>query len=502
MKIKIKKLSFVFFVAIIVFGAALRGQETLSQNYLFLLDQGRDMMAVKRIVYDLHPTLIGPYTSLQGVFQGPLWYYLLAIPTVIFDGNPWGAVVLMFVISMSVVFVVYLFMTKYFGESVGMFTAFLFAVSPEAVAAATYTWNPHPMWLLILLYIFSFYQLVGLKNKKFHLVVWPLIALMFHFQTALAVFISIGSLLFLLFFYRDSIRQKKMLYGLILASVFFMPQVLFELRHDFLMTRSVLSIFSGSDQGLLVGGEDRSYLNLIQRNISLFYYNFSTTFVRDGYLKDLPKIALFTLVVSLLLQKKLQLFDKKEWSFIMFIVKIVGIIAILSFLYPFPLRYWFLTGFQSFYLVMFGIILNMLLKPAIGKLGIFALFGFLLFYSGQRLYYLYIQPPNDGGIAKIKGKMDALNYIYNDSNGKPFGLLVFNPPVSTDAYDYVLWWYGSRKYKYLPHQEKKGIFYLWIEQDSSKPWSYIGWLETVIKSGKVLETKTLPSGFIIQKRHN
>jgi len=105
-----------------------------------------------------------------------------------------------------------------------------------------------------------------------------------------------------------------------------------------------------------------------------------------------------------------------------------------------------------------------------------------------------------GGTAKLKGQMAAIDYIYNDAKGKPFGVLVFAPPVYTYPYDYLLWWYGNKKYNYIPYSEKKGTFYLLIEKDPAKPWSYRGWLETVIKSGKIIYTKTLPSGFIIQKR--
>ena len=79
--------------------------------------------------------------------------------------------------------------------------------------------------------------------------------------------------------------------------------------------------------------------------------------------------------------------------------------------------------------------------------------------------------------------------------------MAFTPPVYTYAYDYLIWWYGNRNYNYIPHKEKKGIFYLLMEPDSSKPWSYKGWLETVIKTGTILETKELPSGFVVQKRY-
>jgi len=105
-----------------------------------------------------------------------------------------------------------------------------------------------------------------------------------------------------------------------------------------------------------------------------------------------------------------------------------------------------------------------------------------------------------GGTAKIKGKIEALDFIYKDSKGKPFNLLVFSPPIYTYPYDYIIWWYGRQKYNFIPGKEKKNTFYLWIEVDPSKPWSYQGWIETVIRSGKVEWTQTLPSGFIIQKR--
>ena len=491
----------VFFLVLVIFflGLALRAQETIFNNFIFLMDQGRDMMAVKRIVYDVDPTLIGPSTSLQGVFQGPIWYYLLAIPTFIFFGDPWGTVLLMLIISIGVLAVTFFWAKSLFGNSVAIFVLFLLAVSPEAVAAATYAWNPHPMWILIVLYIFSFYELVGLRRKRFHLVVWPIIALMFHFQTALGVFILAASLIFLTFFSRKIFLQKIFLYGVLIASIFFIPQILFDLRHNFLMTKSVFNILLGQDVGLFVGGEDRDYITLIKNNISLFYYNFTTAFVRDGYLKDLPKVALIIIIACLVLQKKIALFSRNERDFISIALGLVSIVAVFSFLYPFPLRYWFFTGFQAIYVVIFGLILSKIWQRTIGKIAFSIFAAFLLFYSGEKLYSLYIGVPDYGGTAKIKGKLDSIDYIYKDAKGKNFGLLIFTPPVYTYAYDYLVWWHGSRQYNYVPHQEKRGTFYLLIEPDSAKPWSYKGWLETVVKAGEPVKTVELPSGFIIQK---
>lgn len=494
-----KKIPKILLVIFLLLGFALRAQETISQNFLFLLDQGRDMMAVKNIVYGHHLTLIGPYTSLQGVFQGPLWYYLLAIPTIIGNGDPYAAIVLMLTLSIGILIIVYLWMKKLFGKKAALFTLFLFAVSPEAVAAATFSWNPHPMWLLITLYIFFFYKLIT-KNHRYHLMVWPLISIMFHFETALAVFILTASLIYLLIFNRALIKQKYSIYGALIAGIFFLPQVLFDLRHNFLMSKSILNLFTGSDRGLFVSGESKNYLSMIYNHTSLFYYNFETSFMRDGYLKNLPKLAFIFMIGMVAFGRRFKILTEKENMFIFTLSKLVVIVIILSLLYPFPIRYWFLTGFQSFYILIFGLLLSRAWGNQVGKIAIILFFIVSLYYTTIKLYSLYILPPDFGGVAKIKGKKQAIDAIYAGAKGKQFNLLVFTPPVNTDAYDYLIWWYGKIKYNYLPKQEKRGVFYLLIEPDYSKPWSYKGWLETVIKTGKVLETKELPSGFIIQKR--
>jgi len=198
--------------------------------------------------------------------------------------------------------------------------------------------------------------------------------------------------------------------------------------------------------------------------------------------------------------KKINVFLKKESEFILFVIKLFLIIVLLTFVYPFPLRYWFLTGFQSFYLILLGLLLSKFLANRMGKVFIILLLVILTFYSLQKINLLYFNPPNDGGAEKIKGKLSAIDYIYKDSKGKPFGLLVFTPAVYTDAYDYLIFWYGKNKYGYMPNKDKKGIFYLLMETDTAKPWSYKGWLETVIKTGDILETTTLPTGLIVQKR--
>lgn len=92
------------------------------------------------------------------------------------------------------------------------------------------------------------------------------------------------------------------------------------------------------------------------------------------------------------------------------------------------------------------------------------------------------------------------NKAYNDVGGRNSNSLVFTPPVNTNAYDYFVFWRAKTKYHYIPGKEKKGKFYLLIGPDPDNQWSYNGWLQTVIKTGKVIKSVKLPSGFNIQER--
>lgn len=389
-------------------------------------------------------------------------------------------------------------MKRFFGKKTALIALFLFAVCPEAVAAATYMWNPHPMWLLIVVYIFSFFQVIQ-KKRNYYFLLWTSIGVMFHFQTSFAVLLLITTIIYFLLFLRDEGKQKKLFLSIGSMLLFFLPQLLFDIRHNFLMTKSIFSLFSGDTRGLAVGGEKTSYLVTSIQHLKAFYENYQSGFNHQGFLENLPLIGLLFILSMLIITVKGNLLPKKQKSFVVLIMRIITIIVLVSFLFPFPIRYWYLSGFQSFTLLLLSVLLARLLDTRLGTI-VVCFIGLTVFIINcLRITDIYFHN-NDGGVAKIKGKEAALDAIYIDSQGKPFNLLIFAPYVYTDPYDYLIFWYGQKKYHYLPGKEKTGTFYLLIEPDPYKPWSYNGWLETVIKTGQIVYTKQLPSGHIIQKR--
>lgn len=477
-------------IGIFVLAFFLRAQETLFNNYLFLKDQGRDMMAVKSIVVDHKLTLIGPYSSLQSVFQGPLYYYLLAIPFFLTNGNPIGGMWLMLLLSMFSVGIAYWWVRKLFGETAALFTAFIFAVSPGASAAATFIWNPHPTLPIVTLWLYFLLQVTSKKSSKFLYGIAATIGLLFHFQIALGVGLGVISAIYLVVYRRDLFTSNvKNL--LIAAGIFLLllsPLIVFDLRHDDLTSKSILRMLLGETQGLGDSREPYGKILVDHYNSMLNTWRYSYTWISPF---QLPLI-LVTILTSLYISLKNKQFRK--------IFLLPFLVYIVYMLYPYQLWGWFIMGTYPIFILILGLVLWELSKYSWGKGVAGIIVAILLFGSAQELNKNYSRAWDEGGAAKINGKLAAIDTIYKDANGQPFNVLVFAPVVLTDDYDYLLWWYGSRKYGYAVGREKLGTFYLLMEPDSKKPWSYKGWQETVVKTGEVIWTKELPSGLVVEKR--
>lgn len=488
-----KKILFISFVLLIVFlSLVLRSVEVLNKNYVFGFDQGRDYLAVKSIIVDHKITLIGSeigggYAGLTGIFHGPFYYYLLGIPFILFQGDPYGGMVLMFLFGLSAIIFGFYFGEKLFGRWGGLIAALLIAISPPLVSQSRLIWNTSPAPFFILVAFYFIYLLFKNKERYFFLAAF-FSGFTYNFDIAFAIPISFSLFIYCLFILK--IRQLRKYFWLFLGFLLaFLPMIIFELRHHLLSFQNVTGyIFSRHEK--LIG---KNYLND-------FLFNFGDTFPRQTLIPTLLVVFVVFLSAIYFLRKEKNGFLR---NFIIYLLMLPLMSFFIFFLVGNPVYSHYLFHLNLTYILIFSYAIFSAFKKKNFFL-IFFLTGFLFLVILRALpdsiYTFRTNYHDAGGIAKNRGKVEAIDYIYQDAKGKNFSLFIFTPPVYTYAYDYLIWWYGEGKYHYKPAQEKKGLFYLLIEVDYSKPWSYQGWLETVIKSGTIIETKELPSGFIIQKR--
>ena len=494
---KVRLIILFFFLGLIISLSFFpRAVEVLNQNPIFGFDQGREMLAAKNIVVNHKLILIGTevgagQAGISGIFHGPIYYYMLTIPFILFNGDPAKAVYLMFLFGILTIIFGYYFGKKLFGQWGGILFALLISISPLFIAQSRFLWSPNPPTLFILIALYFTYLLR--ENRKIYIFLAAFFSgFIYNFELGIAVPLSLALLAYSIFIFRKDLKQLLYLFA---GFVFgYLPMILFEIRHGFLGTKSIISYLTIHHKQTIGHTSIYYIIDHAKAFIAYFQGTFPTNF---GH----PLLLLLIIILSLyFLTKEKNIAFKYFFSFLLLLIPV-------TFLMFAPLRnsVWniYLLHLNVAYLLLFCYIvysfisrkLNLLFIAAVLFIGIMVLSGLQSAVKVSTYDY-----SDYGGIAKVKGKVDALDFIYKDAKGKPFGLLIFTPPVYTYPYDYLLWWYGERKYGYLPYQEKKGNFYLLIEMDPSKPWSYKGWLETVIKSGDIIYTKTLPSGFIVQKR--
>lgn len=497
----IKKFIYIVLFLLLLYLAIFpRATEVIAHNYVFGFDQGRDYLAAKSIVVDHKMTLIGSEwgagsAGLTGLFHGPGYFYLLGIAFLLFGGDPYGGVVVMLLLGIVTVALSF-FIGKKLIDMVGAYVfALLIALSPPLIAQSRFFWNSYPSSPLILLTYYFVYRSTLYRRSVDIFLAALFSGIIYNFQTGIAIPLVITFLLYSIFILR---LRKLTQYCYLVGGYFlaFVPFVLFEIRHNFQGFRGLLSY-------LFVHEKTDVTPLFIQRMLSdhlgSFLYSFSDSF---------PKTSLpwWVLAMALFLPTLYFWYKENDRPLRLFLVYLLALPPV-AFLVFSPLRNsvypYYLYSLTLVYLLLFAFVVSRAIRHK--KPFVLALYSVILIWflvagsiSAQKTFTSDVK--DYGGDAKIKGKIDAIDYIYRDAKTRDFNLLVFAPPIYTYPYDYLLWWHGKRRYGFIPGNEKKGTVYLLMEQDHSKPWSYKGWLETVIIDGRIEKTVTLPSGFIVQKR--
>ncbi len=495
-----KLIIFIILLTALASGVILRSVEVVNRNFLFGFDQGRDYLAVKNIVVDHKLTLIGSevgagVAGFSGIFHGPFYYYLLALPFIIFRGDPYGGIILMFGLGIATIVFSYIVGAKIFGAKIGLLTATIVAVSPPFISYSRFIWNSNPAPLFILLVFYFVFLFTKKRGTKYLFWASFFSSFVYNFQLAMAIPLFFTLIVYCVLVLRaKQIKQYGILFlGAILA---FSPMFFFEIRHGFQAMRGLLIyVFNHPETATT----QTFWVLLLRDHLMIFFDNFLYTFPSQMIIPSAAVIATFPLIFYFVMREK----DKQRKQFIVYLLTLIPVtFIVLGFLRNFVYHYYLIhlnLGYIFFVVFIIKSIFKIRNKMVNGFIiGYMAILLLYATFSNIRTFYYDIT--DYGGTHKIRGRLDAIDYIYKNADGERFGLQVFSPPIYTYPYDYLISWYGRKKYNYVPHQEKKGSVYLLIEKDTSKPWSYQGWLETVIRGGDIINTEQLSSGFIIQKR--
>ncbi len=207
--------------------------------FAYTYDQGRDLLEAAKIAYEGNLTFIGPTTGLPGIFYGPWWYYLLAVLVKITGGNPTTVAIIFSYVGLATVVSVYFFLkkvTKSFLLSAAI--AMICVISPLWMLAPTFIWSPTLVPIFMILLFYSFLKIIETQKARYYFIYGLASQLVLNGEVAFGVMCTLWVILSLAFF-RKNLLNKKIIYIFIGILIPWTPQILFELKNEFLELNAV-----------------------------------------------------------------------------------------------------------------------------------------------------------------------------------------------------------------------------------------------------------------------
>lgn len=424
--LKVGEMPIFFFLAIAAYFVLTKLPLLISGVIPFTFDHGKDSIAIFHMWQTLSPKLIGPWTSIPGLFFGPAWYYLLLPAYVLGLGHPVAPVWLMVLLGVLQIWIA----ARYFGST----AAILVASSQTWFTLSQSAWNPFPMTLVTFVLLVLFKQISLLKSitRVQAVTLGFTAALGFHFSTAFAIFYPI---LIAAFFVIRKIKISFISFLFIISGfmVPFVPQLLFEVTHDFLEVKAVITYLTKGDSQAASGSKliDVLHVTLEEAKLSVVpVTHFSIPYLTIS-LQFLTLIAYaYGLYKALYLKKKI--FFGKDFFF-WFILPTLGF----TFLH---FNVWYILGFLPVVLIICAQLIDQLpqqIKKAL-------LLIFLITPALKVIfYYTNDQVTLNGSRQFLPVKRAALDFIRADANGRAFASYHYVPDIYDYSYQYLYFWQAN-----------------------------------------------------------
>lgn len=415
---------------ILLIGILYRLFLTWNGNFLFNMDNARDMVDVREMVVLHKPRLIGPNSAIEGLYNGPGWYYLLSIPFILSGGDPYASIIMEIILWTVGGFFLLKLVSKW-GMGAVWPVGLIWVASNYIVLTNLYAFNPNPVTLLTPLFIFLFLQYLQTGKFWYGVGTWFLGGLFFNFEMNFGIFIPLIILVATFFINKQLLKNKSFWLGGIFFIFTLLPQIIFDLKHQFIMSRSVLNFLN---QGSSAGSFNP--VAILQTISSSFFNTFVPTLMNHQTFAWI----ILGLFVTLVLKRWKAAFKNNSLVLISLIYIFVPFLGYL--ILPVTVNPWHLGGEMAAALILTGFLLKQI--PIISL--------FIIFFALANIFNFFL---NDFGKTNMdpslyKNEITAIDYVYQKAEGKNFKAYIYLPSVYDYPYQYLFWWYGKKTYGYIP----------------------------------------------------
>jgi hypothetical protein len=353
-------------------------------------------------------------------------------------------------------------------------------MSPQLFSVTRYFWNANSVVYFIVFYFIAFWKFVEGATRR-NTIIWGIASgLVIQFEAAFGSMCVVFSFLAVLV----SKKKTNLKYYVLGLVPWFFPQAVYEVIHNFQMTRLLFGVVQG--QNTLLG--DKLPLSQTLRLHLISFTNFFEGQFIIGY-----GVGLLLLVFSLIFalkSAKYRLITKYLVAFILFAYIYYALI------YPHGLKPWYLEGIRVWFIFIVSISFSILSKankqprtkniqsfpqsakalPA-GKAGLHQLSLTSLINSGlsrglNKIFLpaicvfltvsFYRTIIDQSSYVLDNGKSDdpknaqnimrSIDWVYIKAKGEGFTAYNYVPEVHDFSINYMYWWYGKTKYSFTPEK--------------------------------------------------
>lgn len=421
-----------------------------SGEFALWYDPARDLLS--GLTNLQKPTLIGPTTGIPGVFYGPYWIWLLSFGE-LFSRNPRIVAFVVETIPYTILFPYILFQ---FRKVINLSTlallwlAFLLSFNNYF----TDLWNPHLAPLLILLTVY----LHMIETKEFSIKDFFITfcagfvaGLTMNFQLSLGIGMMLGLIIFrvgesIVVINRAKKKASEILKRIVFLGLFFfgaifsfLPFLLFELRHQFLQTKTLLNAL------LHYGG----VVNISGLSKPEIVHSF---FATAAQLLQLPfvlaSMVLIYLVIFYSYTYRLRK-DKERKQEIKLLTLLGSIVFGIGYIYLTarnPVWSYHFIGVEIFFLLFLGVLINR------QKLSKIALAIWILFLLVRALFSTItsFNKPHPLIAGTLIAEEAIVNKINQESRGREYTVFAYSPSIYTFEYAYLFQTMSHKDVPYRP----------------------------------------------------
>lgn len=467
---RVLRIDFRVFLLLLFFAAVFLRSYNLGNTLFFGPEQGVDFFRIKSIVVDHRPVLVGAKTDVAGIFHGPIYYYLASLPFLVSQGDPVFIAYFLIVLNSLAVFAIFQVVRSMFSARAGIIAAVLLTVSFGAISY-THWLSSHPFVIpLSALFLLAIYEFI-MGGKKYLI----LAALSYSLlgQAEFLNYLLYGGIVLVLmvFFFKDFKRVplKITFLSILIIIVFgFLHYGLFELRNQFIMTKSVLALVSGKGYYISYVMEARSLYRMFAETLS---YNILP------FLPASISFIIFVTGLGALLGSSLNI--QKKLLFVFILTPIILL---------FFLRHEVLIQFFVYSIVPVCIVLAFLCDRLISRnVFIGVIFCLVILFTQLSAWSLYITAGRfmffnaNQPHVNIRDEKSIIDRIYGLQAGKDFSFQSYTIPYwYQQGWQYLFWQYGKQKYGYLPVEQNGKVLYVIIQDDPSNPNFQNDWMKNTV----------------------